>query len=54
MRVDTCRILLAVLGLAAFGTTFGVPLWVLGFLTGRRRKKFTAAFASALDVIVRS
>jgi tight adherence protein B len=45
--------LLAV-ALAAFGAAFGVPRWILGFLIGRRRKKFTAEFANAIDVIVRS
>jgi tight adherence protein B len=40
--------------LAAFGAGFGLPRWVLGFLTARRRKKFTAAFANAIDIIVRS
>jgi tight adherence protein B len=43
-----------VAGLAAFGAGLGLPRWILGFLIGRRRKKFTAGFASAIDVIVRS
>ena len=43
-----------VAGLAAFGAGVGLPRWILGFLIGRRRKKFTAAFAGAIDVIVRS
>jgi tight adherence protein B len=43
-----------VMGLASFGTGLGLPRWILGFLTNRRRKKFTAAFAGAIDVIVRS
>jgi tight adherence protein B len=33
---------------------FGLPRWVLSFLTNRRRKKFTNEFANAIDVIVRS
>jgi tight adherence protein B len=40
--------------LVSFGAAFGLPRWILSFLTARRRKKFTAAFASAIDVIVRS
>src|SRR5581483_12287347 len=40
--------------LAGFAAAFGVPRWILAFLTGRRRKKFTAEFANAIDVIVRS
>jgi tight adherence protein B len=43
-----------VLALATFAMGFGLPRWVLGFLTARRRKKFTAEFANAIDVIVRS
>jgi tight adherence protein B len=43
-----------VLGMAVFGMSFGFPRWVLSFLTARRRKKFTNAFAGAIDVIVRS
>jgi tight adherence protein B len=31
----------------------GLPRWVLGFLAGRRTKKFTAEFANAVDIIVR-
>lgn len=31
----------------------GLPRWVLGFLVGRRQKKFIAEFANAIDVIVR-
>jgi tight adherence protein B len=42
------------IGLAAFASGFGFPRWVLGFLAGRRRKKFTTHFAVAIDVIVRS
>jgi tight adherence protein B len=45
---------LLVMAMAVFGVGLGLPRWVLGFLTNRRRKKFTAEFASAIDVIVRS
>jgi len=31
----------------------GLPRWVLGFLRGRRMKKFSENFADAIDVIVR-
>ncbi len=40
--------------LAAFVVGLGLPRWVLGFLTARRKKKFTEHFANAIDVIVRS
>ena len=43
-----------VIVLAAFGVGLGLPRWVLGFLTARRKKKFTDEFANAIDVIVRS
>jgi tight adherence protein B len=43
-----------VIGLAAFAVGLGLPRWVLGFLTARRKKKFTENFAPAIDVIVRS
>jgi tight adherence protein B len=43
-----------VTGLALFAMGFGLPRWVLSFLTNRRRKKFTNEFANAIDVIVRS
>lgn len=43
-----------VIALASFGAGMGLPRWVLGFLIARRRKKFTAALAGAIDVIVRS
>jgi tight adherence protein B len=43
-----------VMGMAVFVGSFGLPRWVLSFLTNRRRKKFTDAFAGAIDVIVRS
>jgi tight adherence protein B len=39
---------------AAFGAGLGLPRWVVGFRTKRRQKKFTAEFANAIDVIVRS
>jgi tight adherence protein B len=42
-----------VIALATFAVGFGFPRWVLGFLTNRRRKKFTSEFAGAIDVIVR-
>ena len=37
-----------------FGVGLGIPRWVLGFLKRRREKAFTAEFANAIDVIVRS
>jgi tight adherence protein B len=40
--------------LVAFVVGLGLPRWVLGFLTARRKKKFTEHFANAIDVIVRS
>jgi tight adherence protein B len=43
-----------VMVMAVFATSFGLPRWVLGFLTKRRIKKFTKEFAGAIDVIVRS
>jgi len=39
---------------AAFGAGLGLPRWVLGFMKGRREKKFTNEFANAIDVVVRS
>jgi tight adherence protein B len=45
---------LIVTALAAFAFGLGLPRWVLSFLKGRREKKFTAEFANAIDVIVRS
>ena len=45
---------LLVTALATFATGFGLPRWVLSFLTNRRRKAFTAHFAGAIDIIVRS
>jgi tight adherence protein B len=43
-----------VIALAVFVVGLGLPRWVLGFLTARRKKKFTEHFANAIDVIVRS
>ncbi|MBW8707938.1 MAG: type II secretion system F family protein [Alphaproteobacteria bacterium] len=43
-----------VIALAVFVVGLGLPRWVLGFLTNRRKKKFTENFAPAIDVIVRS
>ena len=43
-----------VIGMAVFAAGFGLPRWVMSFLTARRRKKFTNEFANAIDVIVRS
>ena len=43
-----------VIALAVFVVGLGLPRWVLGFLTTRRKKKFTEHFATAIDVIVRS
>jgi tight adherence protein B len=40
--------------LAGFAIGLGLPRWILGFLRKRREKKFTAEFANAIDVIVRS
>jgi len=31
----------------------GLPRWVVGFLAGRRKKKFTALFPDAMDIVVR-
>jgi len=45
-------LLVTVLG--GFAVGFGLPRWVLSFLRKRRLKKFTAGFATAIDVIVRS
>ncbi|HEX5378345.1 MAG TPA: type II secretion system F family protein, partial [Phenylobacterium sp.] len=36
-----------------FAAGFGLPRWVLGFLGGRRTKKFTADFPDAMDIVVR-
>ena len=40
--------------LGAFAAGVGLPRWVLMFLKARRQKAFTAEFANAIDVIVRS
>jgi tight adherence protein B len=40
--------------LASFGAALGLPRWALSFLRTRREKAFTAEFANAIDVIVRS
>lgn len=45
--------LIIALGMA-FVAGFGIPRWVLGFLIGRRQKKFLAELPNALDVMVRS
>jgi tight adherence protein B len=44
--------LLVALGLGG-ASALGLPHWILGFLAGRRTKKFTASFSDAMDVIVR-
>jgi tight adherence protein B len=38
---------------AGFAAGAGLPRWVLGFLANGRTQKFTAAFADAVDIIVR-
>ena len=38
---------------AVFSTGFGVPRWILGMAINSRQKKFTSAFADAMDIIVR-
>jgi tight adherence protein B len=43
-----------IIAMAVFVVGLGLPRWVLGFLTARRKKKFTENFAPAIDVIVRS
>ena len=40
--------------MVVFGVGLGIPRWVLNFLKNRREKAFTAEFANAIDVIVRS
>jgi tight adherence protein B len=45
---------LLITAMAGFVMGFGLPRWVLSFLTKRRQKKFTTYFAGAIDVIVRS
>jgi tight adherence protein B len=44
---------LIVVGMSGLIGGLGLPRWWLGFLCGRRQKKFTAEFANALDVITR-
>ena len=38
---------------ASFAAGLGLPRWIVGFLAKRRTKKFTEAFADAIDIIVR-
>ncbi|HCT08461.1 MAG TPA: secretion protein F [Pseudomonas sp.] len=38
---------------AAFAAGLGLPRWVVGVLAKNRTKKFTSAFADAVDIIVR-
>ena len=38
---------------AAFAAGVGLPRWVVGMLATARTKKFTSAFADAVDIIVR-
>ena len=38
---------------AGFAAGFGLPRWVVGFLSKRRIKKFTEHFSDAIDIIVR-
>ena len=45
--------LLVTLGMG-FVAGLGLPRWILGFLIGRRQKKFLNEFPNALDVMVRS
>ena len=45
---------LLITALAGFAAGLGVPRWVLSFMKSRREKAFTAEFANAIDVIVRS
>ena len=49
----TRQSLLATL-LVAIPVGLGLPRWILSFLKNRREKAFTAEFANAIDVIVRS
>jgi tight adherence protein B len=46
---------LPIVAYAAFGFigAFGLPRWVVSFLTKRRQNKFLEGFADAIDVIVR-
>jgi tight adherence protein B len=43
---------LIALGLA-FAAGLGLPRWIVGFIAGRRIKKFTSDFPDAMDIIVR-
>ncbi len=36
-----------------FAGTFGLPRWMLGYMTKRRQKKFITEFPNAIDIIVR-
>jgi tight adherence protein B len=38
---------------ATFAISLGLPRWIVGFLAKRRTAKFTAAFADAIDIVVR-
>ncbi|WP_271069050.1 type II secretion system F family protein [Caulobacter sp. NIBR1757] len=38
---------------AGFAAAFGLPRWVINFLSKRRIKKFTEHFSDAIDIIVR-
>ena len=39
--------------LGGFAAGFGLPRWIVTFLTNRRQKAFTEEFANSIDVIVR-
>jgi len=39
--------------MVGFVSGVGLPLWVIGFLAKRRRAKFAAGFADAVDIVVR-
>ncbi len=41
------------LAAAGFVGAFGLPRWIVGFITKRRQNKFMNEFANAIDVIVR-
>jgi tight adherence protein B len=53
MCLLTHQSLLATL-LVAVPAGLGLPRWILNFLKNRREKAFTAEFANAIDIIVRS
>ena len=42
-----------IIGLLFLIGALGFPRWVIGFLKGRRQKKFVTEFSNAIDVIVR-